>query len=43
MYITNWRGLTPEWEAVVRQLPAANLQEGIMYKLFPVAPPANVC
>ncbi|AMX84631.1 hypothetical protein GS3922_13795 [Geobacillus subterraneus] len=38
VYITNWHGLTPEWEPAVRQLPAAHLQEGIMYKLFPVAP-----
>ncbi|WP_171660820.1 IucA/IucC family siderophore biosynthesis protein [Geobacillus sp. BMUD] len=38
VYITNWRWLTPEWEPAVRQLPAAHLREGIMYKLFPVAP-----
>ncbi|MGP3561864.1 IucA/IucC family protein [Geobacillus sp. BK01] len=38
VYMTNWHGLTPEWEPAVRRLPDANLQEGITYKLFPVAP-----
>ncbi|KJE29156.1 iucA / IucC family protein [Geobacillus kaustophilus] len=37
VYMTNWHRLAPEWESVVHRLPDANLQEGITYKLFPVA------